>query len=624
MTIRDKYILSILFFTILIYLNQSTSIAQQVAYNQEFQLNADTCFSYFNHCICALSDSNFVVCWEGYDRNQNVNAIYGQIFNRFGIKINKKLSIVDSSGDQRYPDICGLPGGGFVICWESAHSGGPFDILCQIYDNSGNKIGAEIQVNSNFRHAESFPNISNLSNGGFVICWQSYDDINSWEVYGQIFDENGIKQGTEFHINTYTIHYQFHPHVYGLCDGRFVTCWTSGHQDGSSYGVFGRIFSNNGTPLSNEFQVNTTVENSQKDASVTGILDSGFVVSWTSNDNASISTDVYSQIYNNNGTRYGGEFRINEYTYDLQHFSDLCELSSGGIIACWESMDQDGSGFGVFGQLLDSFGNRIGKEFKINDYTISNQYQVKVCSLADGGIVVCWLSWGQDCINYDIYGKYYMPSPILHNFASYSLLNPLDDTTQFSIPVDFKWQESSSIHRNFPWEQYYKLFLDTIPEFINPQIYSNIYDSTYSVYEVIPGQTYYWKVLAFNINEDSLWSSETFSFFLHPNATQINQNQDTYNEIFQLYNNYPNPFNHSSNISYYLPNVEQSYNVTLKIYNIVGELVVTIINEKQSNGFHGVNWNGKNLLGQSVPSGIYIYTLVANEFTLSKKMVLLK
>lgn len=90
---------------------------------------------------------------------------------------------------------------------------------------------------------------------------------------------------------------------------------------------------------------------------------------------------------------------------------------------------------------------------------------------------------------------------------------------------------------------------------------------------------------------------------------------------YQLYDNYPNPFNPTTTISYDLP---KSSDVRLDIFNILGRRVGTLVEETQAAGHYDVTWNGKNETGQAVSSGIYFYKLSTEEYTVSKKMTLLK
>ncbi|HCT52712.1 MAG TPA: hypothetical protein DF712_09650, partial [Balneola sp.] len=85
---------------------------------------------------------------------------------------------------------------------------------------------------------------------------------------------------------------------------------------------------------------------------------------------------------------------------------------------------------------------------------------------------------------------------------------------------------------------------------------------------------------------------------------------------FALEQNYPNPFNPTTNIKFALP---KTADVTLTIYNMLGQKVSTLINEKMNSGFHIVPFDASNL-----SSGMYIYRIQAGSFTSTKKMLLIK
>ncbi len=91
---------------------------------------------------------------------------------------------------------------------------------------------------------------------------------------------------------------------------------------------------------------------------------------------------------------------------------------------------------------------------------------------------------------------------------------------------------------------------------------------------------------------------------------------------FSLSQNYPNPFNPSTTIKYSIPRSTEYYSVqqtTLKIYDVLGREVATLVNERQKPGNYEVKFNATNLV-----SGVYLYQLKAGSFTESKKMLLLK
>ncbi len=92
---------------------------------------------------------------------------------------------------------------------------------------------------------------------------------------------------------------------------------------------------------------------------------------------------------------------------------------------------------------------------------------------------------------------------------------------------------------------------------------------------------------------------------------------------FALDQNYPNPFNPSTSISYYV-GTETAARVSLRIYNVAGQLVKTLVDEEKAPGEYRVMWDGKNEQGDDVASGVYFYRLNVLDYSDSKRMLLLK
>ena len=92
-------------------------------------------------------------------------------------------------------------------------------------------------------------------------------------------------------------------------------------------------------------------------------------------------------------------------------------------------------------------------------------------------------------------------------------------------------------------------------------------------------------------------------------------------EIFGLADNYPNPFNPETTLKYQLP---EAADVKLEVYNVVGQVVRTLVADHQNAGRYVVQWDATNDNGQPLSSGIYFYHIQAGEFQKTKKMLLLK
>ena len=97
--------------------------------------------------------------------------------------------------------------------------------------------------------------------------------------------------------------------------------------------------------------------------------------------------------------------------------------------------------------------------------------------------------------------------------------------------------------------------------------------------------------------------------------TDVNDDFNLVSE-YRLNQNYPNPFNPSTTISYTIPTIS---NVSLKVFNILGKEVATIVNETKSAGNYSINFNASGL-----SSGVYFYQLTTDNFTSTKKFTLMK
>ena len=126
-----------------------------------------------------------------------------------------------------------------------------------------------------------------------------------------------------------------------------------------------------------------------------------------------------------------------------------------------------------------------------------------------------------------------------------------------------------------------------------------------SSYTFIPGQRYY---------RFRIYASTDASF--EPEIVPLS---------YRLGQNYPNPFNPNTTIRFGIPEEAAGKTIALKIYDVLGREVATLINRSLKAGYHQVEWNGRNSQGQTVASGIYFYRLQSGNTTRQvKKMILLR
>ncbi len=313
---------------------------------------------------------------------------------------------------QYYPSVATLAGGGLVAVWESYGSSGSdssgASIQGQRYAAGGTPLGGEFQVNSETAANQLRPSVSALTDGGFVVAWHSSGSSGSessgFGIHGQRYAADGTPLGGELQVDSTTAATgQLRPSAAALAGGGFVVAWHSSGSSGpdsSGFSVQGRRYATDGTPLGGKFQINSTTDGDQFDSSLAALAEGGFVALWTSNGSSgsdSSGASIQGQRYAADGTVLGGEFQVNSHTAGDQRSPSVATLADGGFIAVWESYgssSSDSSGASIQGQRYSADGVVLGGEFQINSTTAGDQRSPSVAAVAGGGFMTVWHSYG--------------------------------------------------------------------------------------------------------------------------------------------------------------------------------------------------------------------------------------
>ena len=295
--------------------------------------------------VTGLDGGGFVAIWA-----ESGNPL-ARIYDASGNPVSAEFNVSTSSGTQATPTIGATPGGGFVAVWEGYGSGDSSGVFLQRYDASGTKIGGETLVNTTTTNTQADPAITVMDDGSFVIVWDGNGTGDSSGVFGQRFDASGAKVGGEFRVNTATTGTQSDPAITTLSNGSFVVTWQSAGQDGSGDGVYGQLYDASGTAIGGEFRVNDTTANDQEAPNVAALADGGFMVVWESYGQDGSLEGVYAKRYDSGGTDVSGEVLINATTADDQYQPDIDVLNDGSVIVTWTADAQDGSGSGIYSQV---------------------------------------------------------------------------------------------------------------------------------------------------------------------------------------------------------------------------------------------------------------------------------
>lgn len=378
--------------------------------SNEFRVNTTILNAQTNAAIAGLTDGGFVVAWQSDSGDDTGRlGIFAQRYDASGNKVGAE-TLIFRLINQAHPSVAALTDGGFVVTFDASPPPAPtylgYDIRFAHFNADGTRSnGVVTDYNGLGDFASS---VVGLPDGGFVVSWQSEQVDGTFDILAQRYDANGIGVGSAVQVNTMVANGQLGPHVAALAGGGFVVAWQSEAQDGSGLGIVSQRFDANGAAVGTEFQINTYASNDQNNASVVGLSTGGFVVAWDSTGQDGSGGGIYGQIYDGSGNRLGGEFSINTYTSDGQGSPKVTAFADGNFVVVWRSAGQDGSGDGVYGQLFSTTGQKIGEEFLINAAVEGDQIDPIITVVGPNDFEVAWTSGG------DIFARHFSLSTSNH------------------------------------------------------------------------------------------------------------------------------------------------------------------------------------------------------------------
>ncbi|MFO0905951.1 MAG: calcium-binding protein [Pirellulales bacterium] len=363
-------------------------------------------------------DGNALVVFQSTIGDANGLDVYFVSIPVVGAPTTPQLLNSSLAGDQQQPSV-GVASANvdrrFLVAWQgpgAAEEGETsVEVFARALNAAGAPTGAEFQVNLVSEHDQIAPQVGVNDAGEAVIVWQAEGQQGSGsDVYGRQLNELGELNPSEFRVNETTKSPQRIPSVAVDAAGRYLVTWQSQHQDGFSWGIFGRQYAADGTPLTGELQVNSRVSGPQTSASVAANAAGNAVVTWLGNDAAHHPT-VFGQRYDlaapAEESAVGRELSLAGYHVIEETPPAAAMNAMRESVVAWTSYAEDGSGLGVFAQLLDKQGVAIGSKFQVSTEWAGNQSSPAVARAPDGRFVIAWTSDDQDGSERGVYAQRY-------------------------------------------------------------------------------------------------------------------------------------------------------------------------------------------------------------------------
>jgi formylglycine-generating enzyme required for sulfatase activity len=334
----------------------------------ELHINQATAGNQQHNAVVGLDDGGFVVTWTDGEGDQGQGAgIKARWFDGNGNPTtDEKLINENEYLTQAFSSIAQTGNGKVVIAWSSEFVGGE-GVCARVYDPDGTPFTGEFIVSNGEDSDRPFPEVEALPDpGSFVITWehelpeQKIDSLlwRSFSVDGDPLDDEVVLKTFPLSENWIGNGYDSRIALALLSNNQLGATWTIKKQDNSDKFISAVFLTSDGSAQGQELSFNPGQDKDQKWSSNAPFGNGGMVVVWyDASEQDGDSYGVYGQMVNDDGSFWGNEFHVNEYTYATQYYPDITALASGGYVITWQSGgSQDGDSHGIYFKVYDETG----------------------------------------------------------------------------------------------------------------------------------------------------------------------------------------------------------------------------------------------------------------------------
>jgi len=530
--------------------------------------------------VCASGPGKAIIVWRD-ERNETTGSdIYAQRVNIHGevFWATDGIVVCNAPEDQHNPAVVTDGQGGVIIAWGDSRGDTVTAIYAQRIDSSGTFLWADNGVAACTEGAGLNIEMISDGQGGAILAWEAavggratfftqHIDSNGQPVWGEDgIHIGGISSNMDAKLTT------------DGSDGAIIA-WTDGRNSSqSNFDIYAQHLNGEGISQWTQDGVAVTrADYGQRARGIVSDMDGGAIIVWYDYrwDNG-----LYTQRLSSSGnTLWLTDGVAIDSTTDGE--GEIISDNAGGAYYFWEdrSFSTDHT-TDIYGQRIDASGSRLWGVYGIPvcDHQ-GYQYAPRAVHDGSGSVILTWNDYRNiDSTSWDIHaqrvnssgGKMWSTEGVCISNAQNSQEYP-EIAGCDSLGAIITWVDN----RNY----------DTSERDIYMQgvdVEGNLYDVPNSIYdrsiEKVP--------------------------------TKV-----------KMYQNYPNPFNPITHIRYELP---RSHKVSIYIYNMIGQKIKTFQFKKQNPGYHTVVWDGTNDTGQKVGSGIYYYRMSVDNYSSTKRMLLLK
>ncbi|VAX23300.1 hypothetical protein MNBD_IGNAVI01-487, partial [hydrothermal vent metagenome] len=574
-------------------------------------VDSDTAHSFGNLALSASTDDQFIITWE------RENNIFAQRYSNNGASIGETL-VVNHNNEIAYryePAISANINGEFIITWATL-LGNFSDITFQQYTETGEQINdnrSAIIGASGSSQSNSVIEVS--SDGKYVIAWEDEKEGYA-SICAKIYDEQNQPISDEIKLVDNGVNSdQIRPSIAINGNDKVLIIWYGRREDGFE-NIYGQFLSLNGEKIGSNIKISDSENNWGAEVGSGGNDD--FVVTWNRYTESGVGNGIYGQRLNPNGEKLGANFRVSEDGYGGSR-SSVAVNSDNSFIVTWKGSQPD-RGTVVLARRFTSEAVPLGKSFIVTKAERPDTPQSQVAPViidSSGNTTICWTEYQSGYDRKILFSKYESNGQL--SISNKVLNGPLPTREWFSkIAIDDNGDDFIVV-----WEEFINGSYDILAQQVG--------DSMGEIFRITNTSDGIQSLPNLKVKNDKIYSTwtdnrlENSGFDIWANVLSWDSPTDVkdVNTIkeYKLSQNYPNPFNPSTTIKYSIPNVGAGHapTVQLKVYDVLGREVATLVNKEQSAGNYEIQFDASNLT-----SGIYFYKMQSGKFVESRKMILVK
>jgi hypothetical protein len=351
-------------------------------------------------------------------------AVFGQLYGAGGARSGSEFQISQTgAGAMNDPSVAMDTAGDFAVAWDV----GGNSVYARLYNAAGTAVTAETLV-TNSRAGPGRAAIAMAANGAFTVAFEGNAAADNDGVYAQRFTAAGVASGAATLLNSTTAGKQTNPSITVDSTGGDIIAWTD--QSTPNWTIKSARLSTGGV-VSAETTVGAVAGKSADFSSIATSPTGALIVAWQTNADPN-PTDVIAQLYNASGTAvYASPITVNTYATGMETSPSVAMRADGSFAVAWQAQQEDGAGWGVYGQAFDSTGAAVGTEFRVNTTTNMDQKDPAVAFVGNS-IVVVWDGAGTGDMNGVFVQRYSATGPA--NVAP-TISLPSARTTDVNTPI---------------------------------------------------------------------------------------------------------------------------------------------------------------------------------------------